>query len=342
MKEKIRIGQIGICHEHASGKILSLRGLPEVFEIVGVVDDRETSKGARFLPPDLLKPYEGLRFMTEEELLAVPGLRAVTVETPNADLVKTALRCMERGLSMHMDKPGGEDLALFGTLRRGCEARGLPFQMGYMFRHNPAIHMALRAVREKWLGEVFEIQASMSHDYGGEAYRDYLGKMEGGILYNLGGHLIDLVVSMLGRPLRVTPFLQSGPGTPGTVKNLCLAILEYPHANATLRASSLEVDGLPNRRLKICGTQGTIDLCPMERFDGAPLTMRLTLREGNAEFAAGTHTVDAGVRSDRYQDQLLDLAAMIRGERGNPYGFEHDYMVQEILLAASGRLAWRG
>jgi hypothetical protein len=39
----IKIGQIGVCHEHASGKIDTLKKWSEVFEIVGVVDDRKST-----------------------------------------------------------------------------------------------------------------------------------------------------------------------------------------------------------------------------------------------------------------------------------------------------------
>jgi len=336
--KKVKIGQIGVCHEHAAGKITSLRGMPDVFEIVGVVDDR-ASKSAKFAGSDL-RPYAGLRFMSEEELFNVPGLQAVSVETPNSDLVPTALRCLARNLAMHLDKPGGEDLELFGRLRRDCEERRLPFQMGYMFRNNPAIQLAKRAVRQNWLGEVFEIQASMSHNYGGDAYQTYLGELKGGIMYNLGCHLIDFIVPMLGRPERIVPFLKSAPGFPDTIKNNCVAILEYPHATATLRACSLEVDGLPHRRLQICGTKGTVELCPIERFDGKPLQMRLSLRDGNAEYAAGTHTVDLGIQRDRYADQLLELAKTVNGDMTNPYDADHDYLVQEILLACAGYREW--
>ena len=337
--KRIVIGQIGICHEHAAAKMTSIRQMPNVFEIAGVVDDRATTS-AKFAGFDL-RPYEGLPWMTEEELLNYPGLQAVMIETPNSDLVPTAIRCMERNLAMHMDKPGGEDLHLFGRLRRGCEDRKLAFQMGYMLRTNPAIRFSQRAVREGWLGEIFEIQASMSHNYGGAAYQEYLGRFKGGIMFNLGCHLIDSIVPMLGRPERITPFLKSVPGFPDAIKNNCLVIMDYPHATATVRACSLEVEGLSNRRLKICGTKGSIELCPLERFDGKPLRMRLSLLEGNAWYAAGTHTVDFGIQRDRYEDQLLELAKIVNGEMKDPYGYEHDYLVQEILLAASGYNQWR-
>ncbi len=336
---RIKIGQIGVCHEHASGKINTLRLLSDVFEIVGVVDDRQ-STAAKFAGSDL-KPYEGLKWMTEEELLHYPGLQAVVVETPNDDLVPTALRCVERGLPLHMDKPGGRDLALFKRLLDGCEKRHLPFQMGYMFRGNPAFQWCLKAARAGWLGEVFEVQAGMSHNYGGEPYQDYLAQFPGGIMFNLGCHLIDFVAALLGRPERVTPFLKSVQGGPANAMNHGLAVLEYPRATATLRACSREVDGLNRRRLKVCGTKGTVDVCPPERFDGKPLLMDLALSEGNEEYPAGNHVVDFGIKRDRYEVQFRELAKLIDGEMTNPCRYAHDYLVQEIVLAASGHNPWK-
>jgi len=335
---RVRIGQIGICHEHAAVKMKSLRAMPEVYEVVGVVDDRN-SLAAKFPNADM-SPYEGLTWMTEEELFATPGLQAVAVETPNLDLVPTAMRCMARGLAMHIDKPGGDDLGLFRKLLDGCKARHLPLQMGYMLRNNPALQFCRNAVHNGWLGEVFEAQANMSHDYGGDVYQEYLAALKGGIMFNLGCHLVDVIVAMLDRPDRVTPFLRSAPGSPGNCMNNCLAVLEYPHAHVILHACSREVDGLDRRRFKLSGTRGTVELCPLERFDGKTLTMRLTLSEDNDEYTAGTHAIDFGVQHDRYRAQLLELARIINGEIENPYTYEHDYLVQEVVLAASGCTTW--
>ena len=336
--KRIKIGQIGVCHEHAGGKIQSLRRLPDVYEIVGIVDDRN-STAAKF-PGDNLPLYDGLKWLSEDELFNTPGLRAVTVETPNLELVSTAMRCMERNLAMHMDKPGGDVLEQFARLRKGIKERKLPFQMGYMFRGNPAIHWCIKAIHQGWLGDIFEAQAGMSHNYGGEAYQQYMTNFKGGIMFNLGCHFIDLIISMLGRPENITPFLKSIPGIPNEPKNNCLTILEYPYATVTLRACSLEVDGLQHRRLKICGTKGTVDLSPLERFDGVPLEMRLTLLEDNEEYNAGTHIVKFAGRNDRYEEQLLELAGIINGEIKNPYTYEHDYLVQETVLATAGYTKW--
>jgi len=338
--DRIRVGQIGVCHEHAAGKIATLRRMSDIFEIVGVADDRATSLTPRFAG-DNLEPYEGLTLMTEELLLATPGLQAVTVEVPNLDLVPAALRCMKRNLAVHMDKPGGDDIDAFVRMRRGVEARNLPFQMGYMFRGNPAFRWCIGAVREGWLGEVFEIQANMSHDYGGDAYQAYLGQFRGGIMFNLGCHLLDAVVAMMGAPTLVTPFLKAAPGDHARISNNCLAVLEYPRAIVALRACSKEVDGIARRSLKICGTNGSVELCPLERFDGKPLTLRLVLRQAAGGYGAGTHTIDFGIVADRYEAQLMEFARTIRGEIQNPYGADHDCLVQEVLLAASGYISWQ-
>ncbi|WFB37086.1 Gfo/Idh/MocA family oxidoreductase [Kiritimatiellota bacterium B12222] len=337
--KRIKIGQLGICHEHAAAKIDTLRELSDVFEFVGVVDDRATTAN-RFAGDDL-RSYEGLTWMSEEELFATPGLQAVVVETPNLDLVPTALRCMEQGFHMHMDKPAGNDLALFDQLLKGCQEKQLSLQLGYMLRSNPAVQFCQRIVQEGWLGDVFQVQADMNHDYGGEGYQQYIGKIEGGIMFNLGCHLIDFMVALLGRPEAVTPFLSGTANVDKGIQNNGLAVLSYPHATVTICSCSQAVDGIRQRRLTVNGTKGTFDVQPLELYDGSPIHARLILAEGNAEFEAGSHDIELPGFTDRYRAQFLELAQMINGELVNPYSFEHDRVVQEVVMAASGLTTWR-
>lgn len=332
----IKIGQIGVEHEHGSGKMDALRRLPEVYEVVGVVEEEDSDKRH-------LKVYEGLERMTEEQLFNTPGLQAIAVETSIPELVPTAMRCMERGLHMHVDKPGGEALEPFARLLDGCKARGVAIQLGYMYRTNPAINFCFRAVREGWLGDIFEIHVVMSR-YDGEAYRRILSQFSGGAMFIFGSHLVDLVVTMLGRPDNVVPF-QRATRDDGLNDN-GLAVLEYPRATATVRASIAEVDGMRHRRLIVCGTKGTVEVCPLEhpwdRYGRDPLHVRLTLLEDNPDYPAGTHIVDVGVMNGRYEDQLIELARVINGEIENPYPYEHELLVQETVLAASGYTRWGG
>ncbi len=333
--KRIRIGQIGIGHNHAQGKMESLRGLDGLFEVVGVAEsDPEwiRKRGG-------LTCYEGLPRMTEEELLHTPGLQAVAVETDGFELVPTALRCAEHGLHIHLDKPGGESISEFKKLLGLCESRSLAIQQAYVYRYNPAVRFCLDAVRNGWLGDIFEIHAVMSR-YDGDnlEYRRWLAQFKGGAMYIFAGYLIDLILLMLGRPQKITPFLKQTRDD-GLIDN-GLAVLEYERATATVRVSVEEVDGMKHRRLIVCGTNGTVELCPIEPpgadYYTQPLAVRLTLKTGNEKYASGTHRVDCGVLGGRYEGQLIEFARIIRGEIPNPYSYQHEYRVHEALLSACG------
>jgi len=330
----IRIGQIGARHEHASGKMEALRRLTDHYEVVGFVPEEGAAEGGASC-------YADVPLMTEEQLLSMPGLQAVAVETDMTELVATAARCVERGLHLHLDKPGGETLEPFRRLLDGCRQRGLALQMAYMYRTNPAIQLCLKAVREGWLGDIFEVHAVMSR-WDDDTYRRFLARFPGGAMYNFGSHLIDLAVAMLGRPDNVVPFAKA-TREDGLLDN-GLAVLEYPRATATIRAAIVEADGMQHRRLIVCGTKGTAEVCPLEypgRYELDPLHVRLTLREDTPEYPAGTHLINVGVMDGRYEAQLIELARVIRGEITSPFTYEHDLLTHKVILAAAGYATWR-
>jgi predicted dehydrogenase len=328
--KKIRIGQLGIGHNHGTERMKALRSLADRFEVVGVAEDSpkwREKRGAH-------AAYQGLPMMSVDELLAVPGLEAVMIETDGGELLPSAIRCAERGLHLCMDKPGGEDLPGFGKLCDAVRSRDLVLQLGYVYRNNPAVNFCVDAVKNGWLGEVFEIHAVMSR-WDKDEYRRWLSQFHGGAMYIFAGYLIDIVLRILGAPERVTPFMKRTRDD-GLVDN-GLAVLEYPRATATVRVSVAEVEGYKHRRLIVCGTNGTVELCPIEyQQDDAELNVRLTLKEPRAHYASGTRTVDCGPRGNRYAAQMIEFARAVRGEIANPFPVEHEYLLHETLLRASG------
>lgn len=335
MTKRIKIAQIGIGHNHAQGNMESLRKLENIFEIVGVSEsDPEWMKKRSGL-----KCYEGLKWMSEEEILNSPGLDAVAVEKDGFDLIPTALKCAEHNLHIHLDKPGGESLSEFKKLLELCEKKKLALQLAYAYRYNPALRFAVDAVKAGWLGDVFEIHAVMSRYDGDNAeYRAWLSKFKGGAMYIFAGYLIDIVISMMGKADKITPFLKKTRND-ALIDN-GLAVMEYEHATATIRVSVEEIDGMKHRRLIVCGTLGTVEICPIEtpsdRYYSDPLYARLTLKQDAGAYKAGTHKVDCGTMGDRYAAQLREFAEIVRGEKENPFNYQHELLVQEALLAASG------
>ena len=138
--KKIKIGQIGIGHNHGAAKAADLRRLPELFEFVGLVIPEHDSE---YFSRRDLEEYRDIPVMTEEELFAIEDLDAVIIETCVPYLVPTAQRAIDRGLHIHLDKPAGENIDEYEKLLSDAKAKGLAVQMGYMYRYNPGVLYAL-------------------------------------------------------------------------------------------------------------------------------------------------------------------------------------------------------
>ena len=129
-RKPIKIGQIGTGNQHAN-KMGTLRKLTDLFEVVGLAGDRPGKPGKA--PRE--ECYKGLNWMSQEELLAVPGLQAVAVETEERLPIPVALRCIRASKHIHLDKPCGESLPAFKQLLDEAEAAKLTVQVGYMYRN---------------------------------------------------------------------------------------------------------------------------------------------------------------------------------------------------------------
>jgi predicted dehydrogenase len=320
---KIRIGMIGTRHAHASGKIKAIRDQSDTFELVGVVENDPVRR--RELANDDL--YSGVIWLTEEQLLNVKDLHVVAVETEVKQLVPTAMRCIEAGLHIHHDKPGGTSLPEFRKLLEKAEANGCIVQMGYMLRYNRAFQFMYHAVREGWLGNIMEID-SMMGKLANPSTRNDIGQFSGGGMFELGAHVIDSIIHMLGKPLSVTPF--SHTTQPDGIADNQLAVLDFEQAIATVRINHMDPFGGPRRRFQISGDKGTIEIQQLESGD-----LTLYLDEPHGRYQKGEQQVSLG-QDGRYDGEFRDLAKVIRGEKPFDWSYEHDLHTHEALLRASG------
>ncbi|MDP6442238.1 MAG: Gfo/Idh/MocA family oxidoreductase [Pirellulaceae bacterium] len=324
--KRIKIGQIGTRHAHAGGKMQTMRKFADLYEVVGVVEpDAQRRKAMEQTPT-----YRGVPFVTQEQLLNTPGLQAVAVETEVKQLLDTAQVCAQANLHIHLDKPAGESLTKFRALLKETERRQRVVQMGYMYRYNPAFQFLFAAVRDGWLGDVFEVHTVMSKKVN-RATREKLAEYPGGSMFELGCHVIDAVVSVLGKPDKVTAHTRRTHPDWDNLADNQLAVFDYPRATATVRSAVIEVDGGRRRQFVVCGQRGTIDIKPLE-----PPALTLTLESPRGDFAKGTHDVKLPKLGGRYDGDFLDLARIIRGEKESDFPPAHDLAVQEAVLTASG------
>lgn len=322
--EKIRIGQIGTAHAHAVGKMRAIRRLSDTFEVAGIVepDDKQWEWAG--------KEFSGIPRLSEEELFSVKGLRAVTVETDIAMLTPAALRCVSRGLHVLLDLPGGLSLPQFRELHRVAASNSVVIQMAYTLRYNPAFELLFEAVKNGWLGEIFEIDGVMSK-HSRDRERAAVLPYGGGVMFDLGCHLVDAVVAVLGPPQKVHSHLRKTLPDKDEAIDHGLAVLEYPKAVATVRSSLVEAHGMWRRQFIVCGTNGTIEIRPFE-----PPSVIVTLREAAGPYGKGLNQLDLRPLTGRYVDGLDDMARIIRGEKEPAFTPEHDLAVFEAVLQSSG------
>jgi len=318
--KRIKVGQIGVGHSHSS-KLSVFRESAD-YEVVGIVEPNATLREEAQTRPT----FQDLSWMTAEQLLSVPGLDLVLVETKVGGLLDAAEMCVAAGKHIHLDKPAGVSLPQFRRLLEDAAKQKLLVQMGYMYRYNPGIVLLHEVLRQGWLGDPFEIHTVMSKVVS-PAKRQRLAEYAGGTMFELGCHLVDLVVGVLGAPQKVTAYPQQ-LGSADSLYDNMLAVFEYPWATATIKSTALEVEGFKRRHFVVCGTKGTFHIQPLD----AP-AVRVAFSEAHDEYQKGYQEITLP-KYTRYVEDAADIARVLRGEQPPQFNYEHDLAVQTAVLQA--------
>lgn len=322
---KLKIIQIGTGHPHAGGKMNVYRNAPD-FEVVAVVEDNAQLRSAA--KKSLV--YQDLPFISLEQALNTPQLKALAIETEVKDLLDYAQQAIDAGFPIHLDKPAGSDFSHYQQIVKQAEQKKLTIQMGYMYRYNPAVLLMRDFLEKGWLGDPFEVQTTMSKVLSTES-RKKIAAYPGGIMFELACHVIDLVVGVLGAPDKINAFpRQSLKEAPDNLIDNMLAVFEYPRATATVRSTALEVDGFARRHFAVAGTAGTCHIQPLDRP-----TMQVTFSKAHGKYKKGYQTIEFNPPYKRYVGDAADFAKIIRGEKESNFSPQHDLAVQKAVLQAS-------
>ena len=88
----------------------------------------------------------------------------------------------------------------------------------------------------------------------------------------------------------------------------------------------------------ICGTKGTVEIKPLEVKIPGTSVLKSELYLSTKEMVGGDiyndikQKIDVEPMSGRYDEMMLDFAAMVRGEKENPYGYDYEYELQKLVL----------
>lgn len=326
-KKKLRVIQVGLEHDHAPAFISTYPNLSNDYDFLGVIEtDQNLIEKFR---KDFGSRFPGI--LTWDEAFALKP-DAFIIETEELSLVPNAIRALEAGYHVYMDKPGSENCSEFHRMCDIAKAKNLVLCLGYMYRYNPAVVHAKKLKDEGKLGEIFSVEAQMSVRHENDK-RNWLGRFKGGMLYFLGCHLIDLVVMFCGFPEEVIPFNMNTGIEGNNSRDYGFAVYKYKNGISFVKTTATEINGYDRRQLVVTGSLGTIEIRPLEINVGNGLLMTKARETLNNEKAwEDNSTALEFPKFDRYEEMFKSFAEYVRGEKENPYTYEYEAKLHDLIM----------
>lgn len=328
----LKLGMLGMWHSHAHGIVQQVAEHPNEFTLVGFYDSDPATVSDRRRKWESKIP--NLRvFDTPEALLKEP-LDGVVVEGRVYENLGLARLALESGRSIMLEKPAGVKFDEYQRLCDLAQRKHLRVQMIYLFRYMSAVEEMLARAKKGELGQLYEFRARLPKDL--PSYKHYveeLGRYKGGIFFEMAGHVIDMMVTLFGKPKSVTPFMgHHHAEPPKSFIDNGLAVFGFDNAWAIIEVPALEV-APHSRRIELYGTQGA---CAIPHLGSGHLKNKnVQPIEVFKRGAKDWETLELPAKTLQITD-LREFAACIASNKQPTYSIEHDLTVQEALLRASG------
>ncbi len=195
--QKFKMGVIG-CGNRSKTIIGALNKVPEI-EITALCDIVPHKMEQR---AQLIKSSVKPKFINSLEELLQLDLDAVAVITPNNTHKNIVIACLEAGKNVFCEKPMALTVADCNEMIGAVERTGKALQIGTQRRHSSEYKKLVEVVRNKPVGKI--LQSSL-FDYRGDwrvpAADEYPSgtpywrmnqALSGGVVYEMGAHIIDV------------------------------------------------------------------------------------------------------------------------------------------------------
>jgi predicted dehydrogenase len=233
-----------------------------------------------------------------------------------------------------MEKPGGRELDDFEALIQTVKEKNLIFCPGYMYRYNPYVRELFSAIEKGELGQILSVEAQMSR-YDKPELRKWLENFEGGMMFFLGCHLIDLIYRIQGKPEKVYA-LNKSTGLDGIeTEDFGTAVLEYPRGISFVRTIGVERGGFQRRQIVVIGSEGSWEIKPLEWGPEAEIVTRRTVSTDKKWKVLGEESETEPF--DRYEAMLTHFARCVRKEEENEFSPDYELEVYKLLLQCCGK-----
>ncbi len=264
MSEKLRIGVLGLSHDHVWGEADAVVACDET-ELVAAADPIDALTG-RFT-----ETYGCPVYGSVESLLENEALDAAYVFGSNLQGADFAMQAMERGLPVLIEKPLAANLDDANRMVRLSRERNVPLVVNWPFAWWPPLQKAMQMALDGELGDLREVTYRAAH-CGPEAlgcseyFCDWLFDEE----QNGAGAMMDyccygavLAAALMGMPESVTGLARGQVKDFLKVEDSGVMVMKYPHGIATATASWTQIGNLTSYHTAIYGSKGTLWVEPL-------------------------------------------------------------------------------
>ena len=259
-------------------------------------------------------------FGSYEDLLASDAVDAVYIGLPNGLHVEWAVKALEAGKHVLVEKPFSPSVREVERAFDVAEQRGLVLSEAFMWRFSDQTRKLVELSKE--IGEVRLVRASFSFDLGPDRADDvrWDPALEGGSLMDVGCYCVSAARLLLGEPVEVRGFGVDRGG----VDSRFAGIMRFE--SGALAAFDCGFD-LPARdELEVVGSEGWIWLDDPWHGRDPGMDVR---RNGKTK-----HIEVASVNS--YRRELEDVAAAARDGRPATLGRDDAVGQARVLEALLG------
>lgn len=339
---KIGVGIIGtgmIAHLHAPACLAN----PHL-EIVGLAEIREGVAEAFAKRFDLDVPI----FDDHRELLAMDGLDAVTVATPNDVHASISIAALKAGKHTLCEKPMTPDIADAEAMVAAAKEAGKTAMVGYTKRYFSGTRFLHDFLRREDFGRVYHVRAFylqgwLSNPNAPMAWRLQKEKTGTGVLCDLGSHITNLALHLLGDDItRVTGMLKTfvterpNPGDMQAkqtvdVDDAAMFGAEFKSGAMGVFEASRNGTARPDHwRIEIDFEKGAVT------YDRVDNVVRLALTEGPARRAGWVDIpipARYGAGGSEFQNEFDHFAECIQTGQEPVSSFENSLKTERVLNA---------
>jgi predicted dehydrogenase len=280
MAERIRVGVLGLTHDHIWGNLEAL-AQSEQGVLVAAADLHPE------LRQEVTQKYPDTQvFDFYSELLDQVKLDAVYIYADNRTSAELTEMAAARGLHVMVEKPMASTLAAADRMRRAAHAARVQLMVNWPNAWSPALQQAFRLIQEGRIGDVFQVNYRSAHagprELGCSPFFSewlYDPRLNGaGALMDYCCYGAAMACLLLGRPSRVTAVSGRLRKIDLPAEDNAVLIMQHAAAISTATASWTQIGHLTSYVPMFYGSAGTLVvqgkqllLATNEHEDGEPV-----------------------------------------------------------------------